>query len=48
MPKWDVHFDMRVRVDAPEVVRLAARASALASMIRGIPIPPGVQEKHRV
>lgn len=45
MPKWDVHFDMRVRVDAPEVVRLAARASALASVIRGIPIPPGVQER---
>lgn len=45
MPRWDVHFNMHVRVDDPEVVRLIARATALASVIRGLPIPPGVQNR---
>ena len=43
MPRWDIHFDMRVRTDDPDVIRLVARATALASVIRGIPIPPRVQ-----
>ncbi len=43
MPKWDVHFDTFVRTDAPAIVALVERAKALASVIRGIPIPPHVQ-----
>ena len=45
MPSWDVHFNVRVRTGDPEVLRLAARVEALASVIRGIPIPPHVQER---
>ena len=45
MPRWDVHFNMYVRVEDPEVVRLTARATALASVIRGIPLPPYVQDR---
>ncbi len=45
MPRWDVHFDMRVRVDDPAVVGLIARATALGSVIGGIPIPPYVQNR---
>ena len=45
MPRWDVHFNMYVRVEDPEVVRLTARAMALASVIRGIPLPPYVQDR---
>lgn len=45
MPRWDVHFNMHVRVDNPEIVKLVARATALASVIRGIPIPPHVQRR---
>ncbi len=43
MPAWAVTFDMRLDVGAPDIVRAAARIEALASVIRGIPIPPGVQ-----
>ena len=45
MPRWDVHFSMYVRVDDPEIVRLVAQATALASVIRGIPISPNVQRR---
>ena len=45
MPSWDVHFDVRVRTEDPEVLRLTARVEALASVIRGIPIPPHVQQR---
>lgn len=45
MPRWDVHFDLRVRTDNPEMVRLVERARALASVVRGIPIPPLLQQR---
>ena len=45
MPSWDVHFDVRVRTENPEMLRLTARVEALASVIRGIPIPPHVQQR---
>lgn len=43
MPTWNVVFDVRVQVDAPEMVRDIAQIHALAGVIRGIPIPPSVQ-----
>ena len=45
MPRWDVRFDMRVRAGDIEVVRLTARADALASVIRAIPVPPHIQHR---
>ena len=42
MPRWDVHFNVRIRHADPEVAWLAAQADAYASVIRGIPIPPSV------
>ena len=45
MPRWDVRFDMRIRMGDIEVVRLTARADALASVIRAIPVPPHIQQR---
>ena len=45
MPRWDVHFEMRVNTRDPEVLRLLAKVEAMASVIRGIPIPPYVQNR---
>ena len=45
MPRWDVHFEMRVNTQDPEVVRLLFKVDAMASVIRGIPIPPYVQNR---
>ena len=44
MPAWNVVFGTRVQVDAPEIVRCVAQIHALAGVIRGIPIPPSVQD----
>ena len=43
MPRWGVHFNLRVDLSSPELVRLAERAHALAAVIREIPIPPHLQ-----
>ena len=45
MPNWDVHFNLRLHTNNSELVWLAAQIDALASVIRGIPIPPYVQER---
>ena len=45
MPRWEINFDMRLRVDDPSVIRLVAKVEALASVIRGIPVPPHVQRR---
>ena len=45
MPKWNVHFDTIVRASEPTVVAYVERAKALASVIRGIPIPPSLQRR---
>lgn len=45
MPKWDVTFDVRLNSTNPEIVRLLERARALSSVIRDIPIPPGIQHQ---
>lgn len=45
MPSWNVHFNARMRADDPEILRLAAQADALASVIRNLPIPPYAQRR---
>lgn len=45
MPAWNVHFNMTVRTTDPQLVKCVAEIHALASVIRGIPIPPSVQEQ---
>ena len=45
MPRLDVHFEMRVNTQDPEVLRLLFKVDAMASVIRGIPIPPYVQNR---
>lgn len=45
MPQWEVNFDCRLYIQDPEIVESVARVAALSSVIRGIPIPPSVQEK---
>ena len=43
MPSWEVHFDLNLRAGNPRIIEDVARIHALASVIRGIPIPPSVQ-----
>lgn len=45
MPAWNVHFNMTVRTEDPTIVKQVAEVHALANVIRGIPIPPHVQQK---
>ena len=44
MPSWDVHFETRVDTHHRDVTDCVSRIHALASVINGIPIPPGVQQ----
>lgn len=45
MPTWEVDFSCRLNTDDPEVLSNVAKADALAKVIRGIPLPPAVQER---
>ena len=45
MPSWEVHFDLGLRAGNPRIIQDVARIHALASVIRGIPIPPSVQAR---
>ena len=45
MPRRDAYFNARIRHADPEVAGLAARADALASVIRGVPITPSAQRR---
>ena len=45
MPSWEVHFDLTLRTSNPRIIQDVARIHALASVIRGIPIPPSVQQR---
>ncbi len=45
MPSWEVHFNLNLRVGNPRIIEHVARIHALASVIRGIPIPPSVQQR---
>ena len=43
MPKWDVDFNCRLNLQDQEIVSWVAKVEALAEVIRGIPLPPGLQ-----
>lgn len=43
MTSWNVRFDLNIDLASPSLIRLVARAHALASVIRDIPIPPYLQ-----
>ena len=45
MPSWEVHFNLSLRVDHPQIIADLARIHALAEVIRAIPIPPPVQQR---
>ena len=45
LPSWEVHFDLTLRVGNPRIIEDIAKIHALASVIRGIPIPPSVQQR---
>ena len=45
MPSWDVHFDVRVRVDEPRLVRAVERSRAIAETIRSIPVTTNVRKR---
>jgi len=45
MPVWKVHFDIRLNAQHPEIINYVAKANALASVIRQIPLPPGLKIK---
>lgn len=45
LPSWDVHFRLFVQTQNAELVAMVAKIHALASVIRGIPIPPYLRDK---
>ena len=45
LPSWEVHFDLTLRAGNPRIIEDVAKIHALASVIRGIPIPPSVQQR---
>ena len=45
MPSWSVHFGLTLQVNSPHIIQDLARIHALASVIRGIPIPPSAQQR---
>ena len=45
MATWDVRFDLLIDIRSPDLVRLVERADALASVVRGLPVPPGIRLK---
>lgn len=45
MPTWDVTFDRRIALDDLALIRAVAEAEAVARFIRGVPLPPAVQDR---
>lgn len=45
MPSWTVNFDLHLGTSVQNIVVDLAKIHALASVIRGIPIPPPVQQR---
>ena len=43
MPQWDVDFNCRLNLQDHDIVSWCAKVEALAEVIRGIPLPPGLQ-----
>lgn len=45
MPSWQVHFEARVDLGNPSLVKAVARVDALADLISGVPLPPDLRER---
>jgi Fic family protein len=45
MPRWEIDFNCRLNAQDPEIVSNVPKVEALAKVIRGIPLPPGVQNR---
>ena len=45
MPSWEIDFNCRLNTQDPEILSDVAKVDALANVIRGIPLPPGVQKR---
>jgi len=45
MPTWNVHFAVRLNTQHLEIINYLAKANALASVIREIPLPPALKIK---
>ena len=45
MPRWDVHFGVRVRTDDPRLIRAVERSRAIAEVIRQIPVATSVRDR---
>ena len=49
MPRWDVHFNLRIDRDDRGLIEHLALIRSLSRTIREIPVPPSVQERlHRL
>jgi len=45
VPRWDVHFDMRVDNSSVELRTLVANINAISKLTRDIPLPPAVDRR---
>ena len=45
MPTWEIDFNCRLNAQDPDILSDVAKVEALAKVIRGIPLPPGVQKR---
>ncbi len=45
MPRWDVHFEVRIRTDDPRLIRAVERSRAIAEVIRQIPVATSVRDR---
>lgn len=45
MAPWPIHFNLKVDLNQPDLIEAIIQVHAMASVIRGIPIPPRVQRR---
>ena len=45
MPRWNVNFEMRLDQDSPDLVALIEVIHAIADLVSGLPLPPGVDRR---
>ena len=45
MPRWNVNFEMRLDQDSPDLMALVRVIHAIAELVNGLPLPPGVDRR---
>ena len=45
MPRWNVNFEMRLDQDSPDLTALVRVIHAIAELVNGLPLPPGVDRR---